>query len=94
MKNQTKLPQWKTLLKSLELKGCLVTIDAMGCQKNIAEVVIEQKADYIDAVKDNQPTLHQAIQDYLDFYISQNLNIITLKQFKICIIFTTKMITY
>jgi hypothetical protein len=51
------------LLKSLELKGCLVTIDAMGCQKNIAEIVISPEADYLLAVKDNQPTLHQAIQD-------------------------------
>jgi len=49
------------LLKSLELKGCLVTIDAMGCQKQIAEVIVESEADYFLAVKDNQPTLHQAI---------------------------------
>jgi len=54
------------LLKSLELKGCLVTIDAMGCQKNIAEVILEQEADYLLAVKDNQPTLHQAIQNYFE----------------------------
>jgi predicted transposase YbfD/YdcC len=52
------------LLKSLELKSCLVTIDAMGCQKKIAEIIIESDADYLLAVKDNQPTLHQAIQDY------------------------------
>jgi len=52
------------LLKSLELKGCLVTIDAMGCQKKIAEVIIESDADYLLVVKDNQPNLHQAIQDY------------------------------
>ncbi len=52
------------LLLNLELKGCLVTIDAMGCQKKIAKVIIDQEADYLLAVKDNQPTLHQAIQDY------------------------------
>lgn len=52
------------LLKSLELKGCLVTIAAQGCQKKIAEVIVEQEADYLLAVKDNQPTLHQAIQNY------------------------------
>lgn len=51
-------------LKSLELKGCLVTIDAMGCQKKIAEVIVKQEADYLLAVKDNQPSLHQAIQNY------------------------------
>ncbi len=54
------------LLKSLEIKGCLVTIDAMGCQKKIAEVIIEQEADYLLAVKDNQPTVHQAIQNYFE----------------------------
>jgi len=52
------------LLKGLELKGCLVTIDAMGCQKKIAATIVEQEADYLLAVKDNQPTLHQAVQDY------------------------------
>lgn len=52
------------LLKSLELKGCLVTIDAMGCQKKIAATIIEKEADYLLAVKDNQPILHQAVQDY------------------------------
>lgn len=52
------------LLKCLELKGCLVTIDAMGCQKNIAKEIVSLEADYIDAVKDNHPTLHYAIQDY------------------------------
>jgi len=52
------------LLKSLKLKGCLVTIDAMGCQKKIADVIVEQEADYLLAVKDNQPSLHQAIQNY------------------------------
>ena len=52
------------LLKCLELKGCLVTIDAMGCQKKMAEIIIEQEADYLLALKDNQPKLHQAVQDY------------------------------
>lgn len=52
------------LLKSLELKGCLVTIDAMGCQKKIIDVIVEQEANYLLAVKDNQPALHQTIQNY------------------------------
>ncbi|MCP4651568.1 MAG: ISAs1 family transposase [PVC group bacterium] len=54
------------LLKGLELKGCLVTIDAMGCQKTIAAIIVEQEADYLLAVKDNQPKLHKAIQDYVE----------------------------
>lgn len=49
------------LLKIVELKGCLVTIDAIGCQKQIAKVIVEQEADYLLVVKDNQPILHQAI---------------------------------
>ena len=52
------------LLKMLELSGCLVTIDAMGCQVEIARTIVEAKADYVLAVKGNQPTLHQGIQDY------------------------------
>ena len=52
------------LLKSLELKGCLVTIVAQGCQKKIADVIVSPEADYLLAVKDNQPNRNQAIQDY------------------------------
>ena len=44
-------------LKMLEIKGCVVTIDAMGCQKKIARQVVKQGADYILAVKKNQPQL-------------------------------------
>ncbi|WP_165224794.1 ISAs1 family transposase [Aquisphaera insulae] len=52
------------LLRLLELEGCLVTIDAMGCQTAIAEAILAREADYVLAVKDNQPTLHRGIQDY------------------------------
>lgn len=45
------------LLDLLQLKGCLVTIDAMGCQKDIATKIVHAEADYLLAVKDNQPTL-------------------------------------
>jgi predicted transposase YbfD/YdcC len=46
------------LLKLLELEGALVTIDAMGCQKAIAAQILDKGADYVLAVKENQPTLH------------------------------------
>ena len=49
------------LLELLDLKGALVTIDAMGCQKEIASKIIARGGDYILAVKDNQPHLHQDI---------------------------------
>ncbi len=51
------------LLNMLDLTGCLVTIDAMGCQKKIAQQIIDQGADYLLAVKDNQPTLHAKIEE-------------------------------
>lgn len=46
------------LLSTLDVSGATVTIDAMGCQRAIAEAIIAGGADYILAVKDNQPTLH------------------------------------
>jgi predicted transposase YbfD/YdcC len=49
------------LLKMLEIKGCLVTIDAMGCQTEIAQTILDAKADYVLAVKSNQPTLHDGL---------------------------------
>ena len=52
------------LLELLELSGALVTIDAMGCQTEIARGIIEAKADYCLATKGNQPTLHQGIVDF------------------------------
>ena len=51
------------LLRMLELKGCLVTIDAMGCQKDIARQVVQGDADYLLAVKANQGELHENIKD-------------------------------
>ena len=51
------------LLEVLLLEGCIVTIDAMGCQKKIAKKIVQRKADYILAVKDNQRELYGDIQD-------------------------------
>lgn len=50
------------LLELLMLKGCIVTIDAMGCQTKIAEKIIAAGADYVLAVKENQGTLHRDIE--------------------------------
>jgi predicted transposase YbfD/YdcC len=55
------------LLEMLILEGAVVTIDAMGCQTDIAEKIISKKADYILAVKGNQKQLHQNIQDEFRF---------------------------
>lgn len=53
------------LLELLTLKGCIVTIDAMGCQKEIAEKIVEQEADYILAIKRNQPGLYDEVYEYV-----------------------------
>jgi predicted transposase YbfD/YdcC len=49
------------LLKLIELSGAIVTIDAMGCQAEIARAIVDGGGDYILAVKGNQPTLHRGI---------------------------------
>lgn len=63
----TAIPQ---LLELLEIKGCIVTIDAMGTQTKIAEKIIEKEADYILTVKENQPGLYSDIALY--FQTEQN----------------------
>ena len=50
------------LLRVLEVAGCIVTIDAMGCQKDIAKLIIERQADYILTVKQNQGYLYKDIE--------------------------------
>ena len=73
------------LLNLLELEGCIVTIDAMGCQKKITKKIIAGGGDYAIAVKGSQPSLYQAIDDLFgsasvekldssefDFYRSEN----------------------
>lgn len=54
------------LLKNLELKGAIITTDAMGSQKEIAAQIIEGGGDYVLAIKDNHPTLAQAIAEHFD----------------------------
>ena len=54
------------LLRRLELAGCIVTLDAMGCQKTIAREIREADADYVLALKANHPVLHGEIKTFLD----------------------------
>jgi len=61
------------LLEQLDLTKALVTIDAMGCQKEIAEKIVKGKGDFVLAVKDNQPKLHQAIKNYFAKHLEQDL---------------------
>lgn len=52
------------LLNKLAIKGCVVTIDAMGCQKAIAEQIIEKKANYLLALKGNQGDLYEDVESF------------------------------
>ncbi len=54
------------LLKKIDVRGGVVTIDAMGAQKSIAEQIIHGKADYVLALKGNQETLHRAVVGHID----------------------------
>ena len=60
------------LLSKLEVKGAVVTIDAMGCQKAIAKKIIQKEADYVLAVKGNQGHLSSAIKDFFSIAHEEN----------------------
>jgi predicted transposase YbfD/YdcC len=60
------------LLKLLDVSGALVSIDAMGCQKEIAKQIVGQKGDYLLAVKDNQPRLFEDIQAWAQKALDQD----------------------
>ncbi len=59
----TALPE---LLRVLELSGCIVTVDAMGTQKKIAQEIIAADADYVLALKGNHETVHEEVKTFLD----------------------------
>lgn len=59
----TALPE---LLENLDLSGSLVTIDAMGCQKDIAQRIVDQQADYVLALKGNQKKTFEAVKDWFE----------------------------
>ena len=66
----TAIPQ---LLAQLALANTLITIDAVGCQKEIARDIVEGGGDFVLAVKDNQPTLRETIQTYVLDHLERNL---------------------
>ena len=60
------------LLQLLEIAGCIVTIDAIGCQTEIAQAIVDQDADYVLAVKENQGHLYEDVKGLFD--AAQELN--------------------
>ena len=73
----TAIPQ---LLRLVDIQGAIITIDAMGTQKAIAAQVIEQKADYVLALKGNQETLHDAVIEYIDRQLENDFEGIDARQ--------------
>lgn len=61
------------ILDLLFVEKSIITIDAMGCQKDIAEKIIDKQADYVLAVRDNQPTLHEQVKD--EFLFAKQLEV-------------------
>ena len=59
----TAIPQ---LLQMLELQGCIVTIDAMGCQQEIAQGILDRGAGYVLALKENQGQLYEDVRDLFE----------------------------
>jgi len=60
------------LLRLVDIQGAIITIDAMGTQKAIAEQIIHQKADYVLALKGNQETLHDAVIAHIEHLIDND----------------------
>ena len=58
------IPAIKALLETLALKACIVTMDAIGCQTEIAQKILDRGGDYLLAVKDNQATLANALREF------------------------------
>lgn len=70
------------LLRLLNVSGCLVTIDAMGCQTEIAKVIRDEKADYLLQVKDNQAKLRQDLEDWFVHGDQQDFQNMVMKYYK------------
>ncbi len=72
------------LIDQIDVNGAVVTIDAMGCQKEIAKKIIAEKGDYLLAVKDNQPKLHQAIQAFFSEQLDDDLQGVPHRRHETC----------
>jgi predicted transposase YbfD/YdcC len=59
------IPAVRELIGLLKIEGCMVVADALNCQKETAKAIVDKKADYLFSVKDNQETLKQEIEDYV-----------------------------
>ncbi|MHC5763735.1 ISAs1 family transposase [Nostoc sp.] len=70
------------LLKVLELSGCIVTIDAIGCQKEIVKLITQQNADYVITLKKNQGHLYDEVEKLFKSGISTNFQAVKHSTYK------------
>lgn len=68
------------LLDQIDIEGSVVTIDAAGCQKNIAAKIIESKGDYVLALKGNQGNLHRAVVDHVTKHMENDFSDIEVRK--------------
>ena len=78
MGNDTAIPK---MLDTLDVKGAVVTIDAMGCQADIAEKIIEREANYLLALKKNQPSLYESVEEYFNWARTEPIEKRQLKEY-------------
>ncbi len=69
------------LLEQMEIEDAIVTIDAAGCQKKIAETIIRGKADYVLSLKGNQSKLHCAVMDYIVLHMENDFSDVVCRKF-------------
>ena len=74
----TAIPQ---MLDTIDIKGAVVTIDAMGCQVDIAEKIIAQEATYLLALKKNQPSLYESVEEYFNWARTEPIEKRQLKEY-------------
>jgi len=70
------------LLTRIDLTNTVVTIDAIGCQKEIAKQIVTGGGDFVIAVKDNQPKLSKAIQDFFTDHVSRDLEELQYREYE------------
>jgi predicted transposase YbfD/YdcC len=68
------------LLRLVDIKGAIITIDAMGTQKAIAKEIVDGEADYVLALKGNQDTMHKAVISYVDEQMENNFADVTARR--------------
>ena len=70
------------LLEMLDIAGCIITADAMSCQKAITEKIAEKEADYVLGLKDNHPVFHKEVREYFEAALKEPRNYPAVKSLK------------